>query len=202
VQGQVQPGHHAEVGARAAQRPEQVRITGRLDDLAVGGDQFRAGEVVAGGPEPAGQPADPAAQGQPGQPGVADDAGCDGQAVLLGSRVELAVQHPGPGPGQSPRRVNLDLADGPQVDHQAAVADRPPGHAVPAGPDRDRQAVLAGEPDRGGHVRGVLAARDHRRAAVDRAVPDPAGRVVALVPVDKDLALTSFASRTSREASP
>jgi hypothetical protein len=54
VQGQVQPGHHAEVGACAPQRPEQARITGRLDNLAVGGDKFRAGEVVAGGPETAG----------------------------------------------------------------------------------------------------------------------------------------------------
>jgi hypothetical protein len=111
---------------------------------------------------------------------VADDAGRDGQAVLLGGRVELAVQYPGSGAGQPPLRVHLDLADGPQVDHQAAVADRPAGHAVAAGPHRDRQAVVASEPDRGNDVRSVLAAGDHRRAPVDRAVPDPASSVVAL----------------------
>jgi hypothetical protein len=82
--------------------------------------------------------------------------------------------------GQPPLRVHLDLADGPQVDHQAAVADRPAGHAVAAGPHRDRQAVVASEPDRGNDVRSVLAAGDHRRAPVDRAVPDPASSVVAL----------------------
>ena len=64
------------------------------------GFRIDAGEVVTGGPAPAHQPADPAAEGEPGQPGVTNDARRGGQAVALGGRVELAVQHPGPGPGQ------------------------------------------------------------------------------------------------------
>jgi hypothetical protein len=128
---------------------------------------------------PARQPADPAAEGQPGQPGVADDARRGGQAVALGGRVELAVQRAGARQRQPPPRVNPHLADRPQVDDQAAVADGPARDAVAARPDRDRQAVGAAELHRRHHVRGVLAAGDHGGVPVDGAVPHPAGLVVA-----------------------
>jgi hypothetical protein len=179
VDRQVQPGDHAEVGARAAQRPQQVGVVGGLHHLAAGRDQLGAGEVVAGGPAAARQPADPAAEGETGQPGVADDARRGGQAVALGGRVELAVQHAGARHREPPPRVDPYLAELPQVDHQPAVADGPPGDAVAARPHRDRQVMGACEADRGHDVRGVPAAGDHRRVPVDGAVPDPAGLVVA-----------------------
>ena len=56
-----------------------------------------------------------------------------------------------------------------------------PSDRVPAAADGDRQIALAGEPQRLLDVVGARAARDQRRPAVDRAVPDPPGLVVALL---------------------
>ena len=53
--------------------------------------------------------------------------------------------------------------------------------AVAAGAHRDEQIALAGEADRGGDVGDAGAAGDAGWAAVDRAVPDRAGLVVAFV---------------------
>ena len=58
------------------------------------------------------------------------DAGRDGQAVLLGCRIELLEQHPGLRVGHAGVGVDPDAAHRAQVDEQAVVACRQPGEAV------------------------------------------------------------------------
>ena len=69
-----------------------------------------------------------------------------------------------------------------------AVADRQPREAVAAAAHGDRQPALLGEANRRTHVRDAGAARDQRRTAVDRAVPDPPVGVVAGVVRANELA--------------
>jgi hypothetical protein len=79
------------------------------------------------------------------------------------------------------RRIDRDRLELGQVDQDAAVAGAVPHDGVAAAADRDRQAGLAGEPDRCLDVAGAGRARDQRRMAVERAVPDAPGFGIALV---------------------
>jgi len=99
----------------------------------------------------------------------------------LGGTVQVAQQHPAGGAGGARRRVDQDPLHRRQVDHQHAVADRVPGHGVPAAADRHLQVALAGEADGCHHVVGAGAAGDQRRPPVDRAVPELACLVVPLL---------------------
>src|SRR6266540_378943 len=68
-------GHDPEVAAAAANAPEEilVLVRGRLDELAVGGDQIHAPQLVDREAVPAHDPADSAPEGQPGDARVRDD---------------------------------------------------------------------------------------------------------------------------------
>ncbi len=78
----------------------------------------------------------------------------------LGRLVELAEQHPGLCPCGMRIGIDFDPVHRPQVDHQAAVADRGAGKAVAAASNRHRQAALPGELQGGGDVGCAAAARD------------------------------------------
>ena len=86
------------------------------------------------------------------------------------------ARRPEPSPCAPPDR--RDPLHRPQVDDDAAVADRVAGEAVPPASHGDREAGAPGEPHRRDHVRDAGAARDQRRIAIDRPVPDPAVLVV------------------------
>jgi hypothetical protein len=163
--------------------PQQLRLGVGVHPapLALGGDQVDGDQVVHGQAVPAHQVAQPAAQGEAADAGVAHDPGRGGQPEPLGGAVQLAQQDAAGGADGALRRVDPDGPHQRQVDHQPAVDDGVAGHGVAAAPDRDRQVVVAGEADRPDHVVGPGAAGDQYRAAVDGAVPDPAGLLVALL---------------------
>ena len=56
-----------------------------------------------------------------------------------------------------------------------------PGQAVAAAADRDREVLVAGEPQRGDDLGGVRRPDDQRGPAVDHPVPHGARRIVGLV---------------------
>jgi hypothetical protein len=61
-----------------------------VHDLAVGGHQLEAGDVVAGQPQQPGQPTHPAAEGEAADAGVRDVARRGRQPERLGGPIEVA----------------------------------------------------------------------------------------------------------------
>ena len=68
-----------------------------------------------------------------------------------------------------------------EVDHHGAVGDRAPGHVVATAADADVEPGRAREAHAGSGVLRAAAAHDDRGRPIDKAVVDPAGRVVAVV---------------------
>jgi hypothetical protein len=184
VQPVLKGGDHPEVAPTTPQPPEQLGLGVGVhpQPVPVGGHQVHRQQVVHGQAMLAHQVAQPTTQSQPTDPGVADDPGRDGQPEPLGGPVQLAQQDAAGGPGDAGRRVDPDRLHQRQVDHQPAVHHRVPGHGMAAAPHRHRQVVFAGEADRLEDIVGPGAAGDQGRPAVDGAVPDPPGLLVALLP--------------------
>ena len=100
---------------------------------------------------------------------------------VLRLAVELAPEHAGLGARGARRRIDSDSLHRREVDHEPAVTERVAADAVAAGAHRHLEIALAREANRRDDVGDSGAACDAGRAAVDRAVPDRARGVVALV---------------------
>src|SRR5439155_3409016 len=85
-------------------------------------------------------------------------------------------------------------------DHQPAIAHRVTGVVVPAAAHRYLEAVVAREADCCGHVLCGRAADDHRRPAVDGAVPHRASGVIRRILVGQDGAAELGAERVEAGA--
>src|SRR6185369_14241068 len=146
-----------EVPAGAAQSPEELWLLGfgRADEPAVGGHELDGAQVVDREPEVALEAADSPAKRQPGDAGVPNDADRTDEAVLLRCDVELAEERAAVRPGSPGPRIHLDAAHRRHVDEESAVRATQSGGAVPAGPDRDLEVVLARETDRGRDLVGA-----------------------------------------------
>jgi hypothetical protein len=180
-QRELELDHDAEVAAAAAQRPEQVGVLGRRrrDHLAGRGHHARRAQVVGRQAHPALEPAAAGAEREAGDAGARGAPAGDGEAVLLRRCVELGPQHAGLHPGDAAGRVNVDRLQRAEVDQQAAVGGAEAGSRMPTPAHRDLHPVLTRVEQRGGHVGDRLAARDQRRVAVDHAVVDAPGVVIA-----------------------
>ena len=173
-------GDDAEVPAAAAQRPEQVGVragAGR-HERAVGEDHVGGQQVVDGEAEAAGQVADAAAERQAGDAGGGEEAGRGGHAERDGRVVDVSPGASGVDADGAVLRVDRGAAQQRQVDDQGVVPYPEARRVVAAAPDRDLDAVLAGEPHAGDDVGGVTAAGDGRRVLVDHGVVDGAGLVI------------------------
>ena len=147
--------------------------------LAVGGDQLERRDVVAREPELAGEPAHPAAERQPADAGVGHVARGRRQPVLHRGAIERAEQRAALDPGATALRIDADAAHRGQVDHQAAVRDAQPEHAVPAAAHADLEVALAAVADRLDHVVRARTADDRPWPAVDHRVPHRSRLVVS-----------------------
>ncbi len=96
VQPELERGHHTEVAAASADRPEQLRVLVGVgvQQAAVGDDHVRREQVVHGQTAEPGEPAHPAAQGEPADAGVTDQPHGDGEPVRLGRGVDVGHQGP------------------------------------------------------------------------------------------------------------
>ena len=189
--------HDPEVAAAAAQAPEQVRMLGRTrpDGLAARQHDIGRDEVVdrqAVGP---GQPADAAAQRQPRDPRPGHDAERDGEGVRLGGLIDVGEPRAATHADEPRRRVDLDLVQPAQVEHDPVVDGPVAGDVVAAAPDRERQPGRAGKGDRRPDVARIGRLDDEPRPAVDHPVPDAPGVVVAVVVGGDDAAADRAAER-------
>ena len=112
---------------------------------------------------------------------MGDDPADRRQPEELRLAVELAPEHASFSMHGARRRVDSDSLHRREVDHEAAVAQRLTADAVATRAHRYEQISLACEVDRRDDVGDAGAAGDPGWAAVDRAVPDRAGLVVAFV---------------------
>ena len=96
VQRELELGHDTEVAPTTADRPEEIRIfrLRRVQVSPFSGHHARSDDVVAGEPDPANEPADPATQGQSSDAGRADETTGHGQSVCLGRGVKFAPGRP------------------------------------------------------------------------------------------------------------
>ena len=114
VQRELHRGDHTEVAAAAAQRPEQVGVLlgAGVHQPAVGGDDIRGDQTVAGQAVAAQQPADATAEGEPADPGGGDQPAGDRQAEGLGFVVEVGPGGTALRDGTATSRVDGDRRHG------------------------------------------------------------------------------------------
>ncbi len=176
-------GHHPEIPAAAFQSPEKVGIfvIAGPHQAAIGGDYFRAEQVVAGESVLAHDPAEPSAQGQTRKPGIRVSAGRRRQTKGLGCAVELAQPDSGLGTYHARDRIDCDSFHSSDVDYNPAVTHRFPTKAVTAGPDCRQQAVVARKVDRANDVFDLGAFNDHSGPLFDHAVPNQPCRFILAV---------------------
>ena len=183
---------------RSAQNRSGCSSADARTTLPVGGDHLGGKQVVDGEPVLAHEEADAAAEGEPGDAGVADDAAGGRQAVGLCLVVDVAPQSTALHPGGATGGVDPHGPHRREVDDDPAVAHRGAGHVVAPAPDGDLQVVVAREAHRRDHIGHARAAGDAGRTAVDRAVPDPAGSVVAGARRQQQLSAERSAERVER----
>ena len=149
-----------EVPAGAAHPPEQIRLLGLAGahEPAIGGHELDGPQVVDRQAEVPLEPTDTATERQPRNARVADDAGRADEPVRLSRHIELTEERAAVHPRHARRRIHRHAAHPGHVDDEATVAARMPGGAVAAGADGQRQAVVAGEADRGRDIRRVTRA--------------------------------------------
>ena len=176
-------GHHAEVAAAAAERPEQIAIgvLARGDDLAGREHDLGRQQVVDGHPVLAHQPGDAAAERETRDPGAGDDAAGGREPERAGGTVELTDRDASLRPDRGSARIDVDPLHQREVDHQPTIGDRPAGDVVAAAAHRDLQSLAPAEVDRVHDVRRVHAARDHGGMPVDQPVVDAPDLVVTAV---------------------
>ena len=115
----------------------------------------------------------------PGDAGVAHDAAGGGQTVGLRLVVDVAPQSTTLHPGRATGGVDPHGPHRREVNDDPVVAHRGAGDVVAPAPYGDLQVALAREAHRRDHIGHPRAAGDAGRMAVNRAIPDPAGSVVA-----------------------
>ena len=180
----------AEVRAGAAQAPEQLRFVGlgRADQPSIGGHELDRSKVVDRQAEPALEPSDAAAEGQPGDAGMPDHPDRADEPMLGAGDVERAEERATAGAGQAGGRIDGDLVEPGEVDHDPAVARRVAERAVPAATDRDLEVALAPEPDGRDDIVDAGRPDDDGRPAIEDRVPDPASIVVCGIARGDDVA--------------
>ena len=122
-----------------------------------------------------------AAERQTGDAGAGNDARRNGEAEGVSGVVDCGPGAAGADEDRLCGRIDADVVDAGEVDHQAIVTDAEAGGVVSAAADRDFQAGSLAELHCGHYVRYAGAVGDHERLAVDHGVVDFAGLVVTCV---------------------
>ncbi len=166
MQGVLETGHDTEIAATASEGPEEVGMVGVVghDELTVDGDELHGEHRVDGQTVLAGEEADPTTECDATDPDRTTVAESDGEPVLGGGGTELGGSETGPGPCRGSARVDFDMVETPDIDHDPAVDDAVAGHAVTAAADRELEARRPGESDGRGDIGAIRDANDGGRA--------------------------------------
>ena len=142
-------GHGAHVAAAAAQRPQQLglRLAVGPHDPAVGEDDVRRDDRVAGEPVRASHPADPAAERIADDADVGRCAGEVGEAVLAGGVGEVAGEDARLEAGASGSRVDRDRPHPLRLEQDRVVGPGDRTRVVTAGVERDPVRACGGVAD-------------------------------------------------------
>ena len=162
-----------EVPAPAAQPPEQVGVGARArgEPATVGRDHLGPHQTVQAQPGRAHEPAHPAAEGHPCHAGGGDGPQRHREAVRGGRRIDVAHPRPGRGGDEMMLRIDGDLAQRPQIEHDPVVDRAETGDGVASAAHRERKARAARGLEHEGDV-GELSGLDDRVGdAVDHPVP-------------------------------
>src|SRR5262249_12868984 len=103
---------------------------------------------------------------------MADEATRHGQIMGLTSRIHAPPGAPPPAYGPATGGIDRALPHLAQVNHQPAIADGEASEVVASPTHGKLQPLATAELDGLGDLLSARAARDHRGAAVDSAVPD------------------------------
>ncbi len=96
----------------------------------------------------------------------------------LSCGIEFAPRDAAFRPHRPARWVNCDAPHPTQVNHDAAVTDRGPGHRMPAAVHRKRQTQVARYPHGPGNVGGDGTTDNQGRPSINHAVEHPSRNVV------------------------
>ena len=187
VQPEEERGDDAEVPAAAPERPEQVGVLvgARADAFAAREHDVRLEQVVDRESVLAAEVADAAAEREAADSGGRDDPARRRQAVLVRRAVDLAPGAASTDAHGARLRVDLDVLQQRQVDHDAVVDRSETGAVVAAAADGEQQVVVARERDHPCHLIRRRGPGDQRRPLVDHRVVD-AARLVVLGVVGAD----------------
>ena len=118
----------------------------------LGEHQLGLEQVVDREPALAGQVAEAAAEREAADPGGRDDPARRREPVLVGRAVDLAPGTAAADANGARLRIDLDVSERREVDHDAVVTRPQPGAVVAAAADGQQQVVIAGEGDGLGDV--------------------------------------------------
>ncbi|HUG46218.1 MAG TPA: hypothetical protein VMK31_06885 [Sphingomicrobium sp.] len=181
MEGELELGDDPEIAAASAKRPEEIRMLIRAGPhhRPVREHDLCAHKAVDG------QPAFPRQKPGSATERQAAQAGCGvhprGRRKSVGLRLAVKIAKQGTASDNrfsflwiDPHRLN-----GREVNQQAIINHGVARDAVPAAADGERQVVFAGEVQRFDDIGNVLAESYCCRSAINHAVPDLAGLVIA-----------------------
>ena len=181
-------GHHAEIAAAAAKRPEEIGILRlvRGHEPTVGQHHVGLDQIIDGEPELAAQVARPSGKREPRDAGGRDDAERHSQSERVRRVIDLSGQAARGDPHGLGRRIDPYALHHRKIDNETIIDAAESGSIMAAATNGDGQILLAAEVHSRDHIGRVGAARDQMRPLVDHRVIKLARLIVfGVVAADK-----------------
>ena len=180
MQPEQERGDDAEVAAAAPDRPVQIGVLllAGADALAARQHELSLEQVVDRESALACQVAEAAAESEASDSGGRDDSARRREPVLVRGAVDLAPGTAAADANGAGLRIDFDLFERREVDHDAVVTRPQSGAVMATAADGHEQVVITGEADGLGDIVSARAPRNQRRPLVDHRVVDLACLVV------------------------
>ena len=124
---------------------------------------------------------DTTAKRQTADAGRGDNPGRHGKTECVSRVIHVSPKRPATTADRLLCRIHVNIPNAGQIDDQAVITHAETACVVTSAPDGHQQLVFTGEIHCGDDVCNILALRDRLRPAVDHAVVNLAGIVVARI---------------------